>query len=108
MRCVRLLPVLLLTAALAACGGSKAADDPVAQVPAKGGLRDQVRRAATPDLSKFPAAGSRTLQQVADGLDGSGPDAVLASSVFTTGPNRLAFGEIDGESNAFVYGPTAL
>jgi hypothetical protein len=104
----RLLPVVLLTTVLAACGGSKATDDPVAQVPAKRGLREQVRKAATPDLAAFPKVGSRTLQQVADSLDGSGPDAVLASSVFTVGPNRLAFGEIDGKTNTFVYGPTAI
>ncbi len=102
-RAVLLLPLL---ATLAACGGGDA--DPVAQVPAGGGQREAVRAATQSRAADFPAVENRTLQAVADGLDGTGPDAVLASSVFRTGKNRLAFGAIDGESNRFVYGKTAV
>jgi hypothetical protein len=101
------LLLLLLALVLAACGGSKEAD-PVDQLDADTGVRDAVRAATKSEASDFPAAGSRTLQQVADSLDGSGPEAVLASSIFTVGRNRLAFGEIDGKTNAFVYGRTAV
>jgi hypothetical protein len=99
--------LLLALVALTGCGsGDKA--DPVDQVPAKGGVREDVRAATSSSTAGFPAAGGRTLQEVADGLDGTGPDAVMASSVFTVGKNRLAFGAIDAESNAFVYGKTAV
>lgn len=106
----RLAATVLLAAATAAgsagCGG--AAKDPVAQVPAAGGERDAVRAATASTTAGFPAAGGRTLQAVANGLDGTGPDALSASSVFTVGRDRLAFGVVDGRSNQFVYGPTAV
>ncbi len=109
---VRRLPVraltLALTITLAACGGSGEGQDPVDRVPAEGGTREAVRAATTSTAADFPAAQRRTLQEVADALDGTGPDAILASSVFTTGRNRLAFGAIDGKTNRFVYGKTAV
>jgi len=92
--------------ALAGCGANET--DPVAQVPAQQGQREAVRAATQSRAADFPAVEGRTLQEVADALDGTGPDAVLASSVFRTGENRLAFGAIDGKSNAFVYGSTAV
>ena len=99
------LAVLLL----AGCGSSGGGGgDPVAQLPEAGGQRDAVRAATAPDRARFPATQGRTLQEVANALDGTGPDAIMASSVFTVGRNRLAFGEIDGKTNAFVYGPTAI
>jgi len=109
---MRRLPAMTLLALalglpLAGCGSS-APKDPAAQVPAAGGQRDAVRAATMSRAADFPATRGRTLQAVADGLDGTGPDAVLASSVFTTGRNRLAFGSIDGKSNAFVYCETAV
>ena len=105
----RLTPLLLLAVALAlpACGGSQD-PDPVEQLPADTGVRESVRAATQSEAADFPDASSRTLQEVADSLDGTGPEAVLASSVFTVGSNRLAFGEIDGKTNAFVYGKTAV
>ena len=105
---MRLTAVLLFCAmAASACGGG-GDPDPVAQVPAGGGQREAVRAATQSRAADFPAVEGRTLQEVADGLDGTGPDAVMASSVFRTGENRLAFGEIDGETNRFVYGKTAI
>ena len=100
-----LLP-LTLAWAIAGCGGGE--KDPVAQLPAENGVRESVRAATQSRAADFPAVEGRTLQEVADALDGTGPDAVLASSVFRTGTNRLAFGAIDGKSNRFVYGKTAV
>jgi len=105
----RLLPVLLAVAALVAgCGGGDdSAKDPASQVPAKGGLRDKVRTAQSVTAADFPAAGGRTLQQVADASGSAGPELGMATSVFIPGKNRVAFGMIDDQSG-FVYGKTAL
>src|SRR3954462_14462817 len=106
----RLLLVLLAAAALlAGCGGSgsSASKDPAAQVPAAGGVRAKVRAAQSGTAAGLPAPAGRTLQQVADASGGQGPQLGLASSVFTTGPNRVAFGVIDSHSG-FVYGKTAI
>jgi hypothetical protein len=105
------LPLVLLAAAalLAGCGGSDgdSGKDPASQVPASGGLRDKVRAAQTVTAADFPAAGGRTLQQVADASGTGGPELGMATSVFTPGRNRVAFGMIDDRSG-FVYGKTAL
>jgi hypothetical protein len=105
------LPLVMLVAAalLAGCGGSGSSDskDPTAQVPAAGGVRLKVRAAQNVTAADFPPAKGRTLQQVADASGTQGPQLGLASSDFTVGPNRLAFGVIDSHSG-FVYGKTAL
>ena len=104
------LAALLVGALLmvAGCGGDGSSDNPVAQVPEKGGLRDRVAAAQHVDAKSFPAAAGKTLQQVADEVKGGGTtDVGLASSVFTVGKNRLAFGMIDKQGQ-FVYGPTAV
>jgi hypothetical protein len=90
-----------------ACGGSKKSDDPVDQVAAAGGLRERVRAASDPTPAEFPSAGGRSLQSVADAIGGGKLEAALASSVFTVGTNRLAFGVIDDQGQ-FVYGKTAV
>jgi hypothetical protein len=103
------LPLVLLAAAalLAGCGGSDPADDPAAQVPAEGGVREKVRAAQAVSAADFPAVDGRTLQQVADSAGSSGPELGMASSVFTVGRDRVAFGIIDDRSG-FVYGKTAV
>jgi hypothetical protein len=95
--------------ALAGCGGgSGGSGDPVEQVPEKGGLRDKVVAAQNVKASEFPATGGKTLQQMAEAVKGAGSTEVgLASSVFTVGRDRLAFGMIDKQGQ-FVYGPTAV
>jgi hypothetical protein len=87
-------------------GGGKTAD-PVSQVSDSGGLRDRVRVATDPKPADFPAAKGRSLQSVADAIGGGKLEAALASSVFTVGSNRLAFGVIDDQGQ-FVYGKTAV
>ena len=92
---------------LAGCGGgSDDGGDGTANVPESGGLREKVRAASAPAASDFPAAEGRSLQQVADSMQG-GPEVGLAGQTFTVGENRLAFGVIDAEG-AFVYGKTAV
>jgi hypothetical protein len=106
----RLSLVLLAVAALlAGCGGSGSSDskDPVAQVPAAGGVRVKVKAAQSVTAADFPAPAGRTLQQVGNAGGTNGQQLGLASSVFTTGLNRLAFGVIDSHSG-FVYGKTAI
>ena len=59
------------------------------------------------DVSRadFPATDGRTLQEIADPLPAV--QAGLATSAYTPGENRLAFGVIDG-ANEFIYGKTAI
>jgi hypothetical protein len=104
------LPLALLAAAvlLAGCGGADNSDkDPTAQVPAAGGMREKVCAAQAVTAADFPAAGGRTLQEVANSAGSAGPELGMATSVFTPGQNRVAFGMIDSKSG-FVYGKTAL
>ncbi len=98
-----------LLLALGGCGGGEASsENGVEQVPAEGGLREQVRAAQAVQASDFPDAGGRTLQEVADEVRGGGSVEVgLATSVFNVGRGRLAFGVIDDQGQ-FVYGPTAV
>jgi hypothetical protein len=107
---VRLACIMALIAAgvlAAGCGGgSDKGRDPLQQVPDKNGLREQLRTAADPTASDFPATQGRSLQEVANSMTG-GPQAALAGSVFTPGVNRLAFGIIDADGK-FVYGKSAV
>jgi hypothetical protein len=101
-----IMAVLAAAVMVAGCGGGDAGGDPVDRLPAEGGVRDQVRAAEAPQPSDFPAVKGRSLQEVADAI-GGGPQAGLATSVFTVGENRLAFGVID-PNGGFVYGKSAV
>src|SRR6185436_17746026 len=93
---------------LAGCGGADNSDkDPASQVPATGGLREKVREAQAVTAADFPAVRGRTLQEVANSVGSAGPELGMATSVFTPGDNRVAFGMIDLKSG-FVYGKTAV
>lgn len=65
-----------------------------------------VAAAEHPAAGEFPPARGRSLQQIAAGL-GGGPSVALATSVYTPGRDRLAFGVID-PTGAFLYGDTAV
>jgi hypothetical protein len=105
----RLVLAVLGCALLAGCGGDDGgSDDPVARVPAAGGLQERVRAASQPDVSAFPSSEGKTLNGLAQEIKGGGSTEVgLATSVFTVGKGRLAFGMIDDQGQ-FVYGPTVV
>jgi hypothetical protein len=98
---------LLLAGAIAGCGGGKSQDQSKGSLPSSGEVRKQLEQATASTAADFPAVQGRTLQQVADALDGTGPQVGLATSVFTPGRNRLGFGVIDPKTG-FVYGKTAV
>lgn len=64
-----------------------------------------VLRAQAVDESDFPSPAGRTLQEMASTVPAI--NVGLATSVYTPGENRLAFGLID-ETQSFVYGKTAV
>jgi hypothetical protein len=104
MRPVLVLGLVLL---LAGCGGgAKKNADPVQFVPSENGIRDAVQKASGPTKAEFPAASGKSLEQLANTL-APGPSLALASSVFTVGDNRMAFGVI-GKDGVPVYGQTAI
>jgi hypothetical protein len=96
-----------LALAGAGCGSTEKSANPVDQVPQAGGLRARVSAAAHPAARDFPAAQGRSLQALADSIGSGNVEAAAASSVFTVGTNRLAFGVIDDQGQ-FVYGKTAV
>jgi hypothetical protein len=100
------MAVIAAVSVLAGCGGSSGDEDSARNVPESGGLREKVQQAAAPAAAEFPAVQGRSLQQVADSMQG-GPEVGLAGQTFTTGDNRLAFGVIDAQGQ-FVYGKTAV
>src|SRR3954452_10827615 len=107
MRRLSMMAVAAAVAVLSGCGGGSGDDgQPISNVPAKGGLREQVAGAAAPAKSDFPATQGRSLQDLANSLTG-GVEVGLAGSDYTVGRNRLAFGVID-PNGKFVYGKTAV
>jgi hypothetical protein len=105
----RLVLAALLAGAIVGCGGDNGnGEDPVGRVSEEGGLQERVRAASQPDASAFPSADGKTLNQLAEEIRGGGATEVgLATSVFTVGESRLAFGMIDDQGQ-FVYGPSAV
>jgi hypothetical protein len=55
----------------------------------------------------FPATRGRTLRQLADSLYGGGPQVALATSDYTPGRERVAFGLIEHDGT-LIYGNTAV
>ncbi|HWI08826.1 MAG TPA: hypothetical protein VNT54_15085 [Solirubrobacteraceae bacterium] len=89
------------------CGGDSNKEARAPQAASSAELRAELKGATDAKVSDFPAPAGRTLQQVADGLDLTGPQVALAGSVYTVGENRFAFGVLDPKSG-FVYGKTAV
>jgi hypothetical protein len=97
------LGLLLL---VAGCGGGSNSKDPTQSVPSDNGVREAVKNATLPGKTDFPQPGGKTLEQLANSLQ-AGPSLAMASSVFTVGDNRLAFGVI-AKDGVPVYGKTAV
>ena len=106
-RLAHLAGALCALALLAGCGSDRTARDPIEQVPEAEGLRQQVAEAREVERSDFPAPGDRSLATLAAEFGAREGEAALASSVFTVGENRLAFGSID-EAGQFAFGRTAV
>lgn len=104
-----LLAFAFAAVALAGCGGGDdGGKETEGSLPQSSELRAQLRAATSSRAQDFPAVRGRTLQQVANSLDGTGPQVGLGTSVVTApGTNRIAFGVID-EKTGFVYGATAV
>jgi hypothetical protein len=108
----RSLLLLAGAALLAGCGGSSGGNDSTAPVkprgPANADLRKQIQVASTARPGDFPRVRQgESLQQLADRIAKPGTKAGLATSIFTPGVNRFAFGVLD-DKNAFVYRKTAV
>ncbi|MCW3040379.1 MAG: hypothetical protein JWM31_2284, partial [Solirubrobacterales bacterium] len=81
---------------------------PAPRGPSSSALRKQLDAATAVKAASFPAAGGRTLRQVADAIDGTGPQISFATQTLVPGRSqRLAFGVVD-DKTGFVYAPTAL
>ncbi len=85
------------------CGGGDGGDSDSAP---QAGVERELAKAAKPTRADFPAAGGRTLQALADGVE-AGSQVGLASSVLLPRRERVAFGMI-GADRRFVYGKSAL
>jgi hypothetical protein len=99
---VPLACVCAVALAVVGCGSSGSSRGNAQPAPPS----PQVAAAEHPRTTDFPAAGGRSLQQLASTVT-SGPQAGLATSVYTPGTNRVAFGVIDAKGS-FLYGPTAI
>ena len=104
------LLLALLAVPLVGCGGSEntasAPRAPRGPVDAK--LRAELATATKVEPGAFPAVAGRTLQELSDAVNASGPTLALATSVLTTGEHqRLAFGVLD-QGESFLYAPTVI
>src|SRR3954468_23591117 len=103
----RSLPFAVAAALLAAgCGGSDSGAPKPPPGVSKKDFAAEMAAASTATAADFPAVNGRTLEQMANSAT-AGNQVGFASSVFTPGDNRLAFGVID-KANAFVYGKSAV
>jgi hypothetical protein len=102
-----LLPFALLCLVTAGCGSTDtSSEDPVQAVPAA--ARTAVADAQDVDADAFPTPREgETLEDFAAQFNTRGPQAVAATSVFTPGQSRLAFGLLD-QDQKFAYGKTVV
>ena len=101
-----LICALGVASLVAGCGGSSSNED--GDRPAAAQERSRLNGADKPRADDFPdPKKGQTLQQLADSIGATGTQAALATSVFTPGHNRVAFGVLT-EKNEVVYAPTAL
>jgi hypothetical protein len=103
-----LLSALTFALLLGGCGGGEDPDPAEPRGPASAQLRRELATATRVDPASFPVADGRSLREIADTLDGSGPQLAPATASLRTGERvRLAFGLID-QQTGFVYAPTVV
>jgi hypothetical protein len=99
--------LMALALLVAGCGGDDG-DSPQGEGEGAKSSRPSaavIEQARSPKRSDFPAARGRSLEEIS--ADMPAVNAGLATSVFTPGPNRLAFGMLD-DKRTFIYGPSAV
>jgi len=99
--------IALLTLAFAGCGGGESEQDGAKGSDSLPGVEfgDAITAARSVQASDLPPTRGRTLQEIAGDLPAI--QLGLATSVFTPGSNRIAFGMLD-QTNTFVYGKTGV
>ena len=104
------IAALVAALAVAGCGGDDdsggSSSEPSGTSDISADFEQALAEASSPKKSDFPAPAGRSLQALANTVQAGGQIG-LATSVFTPGQNRLAFGLIDNE-NKLVYGKTAV
>ena len=104
------IAALVAALAVAGCGGDDdsggSSSEPSGTSDISADFEQAISEASSPKKSDFPAPAGRSLQALANTVQAGGQIG-LATSVFTPGENRLAFGLIDNE-NKLVYGKTAI
>lgn len=104
------LLLVLAVLPLAGCGeGESASSEPPApRGPVDAKLRADLAQATRVEPGSFPEVAGRTLQEVSNQINASGPTLAFATSVLTTGEHeRLAFGLLD-QGQRFLYAPTVI
>jgi hypothetical protein len=92
-------------AAALGCGGDAGGGGDSGSGERSAAFERKLAAAQRPAAADFPPATGKTLQQIADGVEAV--QAGLATSEFTPGENRVAFGVI-GKDNRFIYGESAV
>lgn len=98
---------LALAAALvlAGCGGNGSDNG---DKPAAAQARSALNGADAPRVAQFPAPeNGQSLNALTASIGGEPLNVGAATSVFTTGHNRVAFGVLSAD-NTFIYAPTAI
>lgn len=102
-----LLGIALLLAAIvfAGCGGDDKTGEGGQNASRSAAFETAIREARSVTTADFPKPAGRSLEEIAGTV--AAVNLGLATSVYTPGKNRLAFGVIDNR-RSFVYGKTAV
>ena len=105
----RLGMVLVLgTIAFAGCGGDDDGEGGTGEGVKAQETRSRLNGADKPNVADFPKPPKDVnLQTFADSIGATGTNVALASSIFTEGHNRIAFGLV-GSEREFIYAPSAV
>jgi hypothetical protein len=108
MRRLGVLVVVVGALAVAGCGGDDADGGGTGEGVKADEARSRLNGADKPNVAEFPKPPKDVdLQTFADSIGATGTNVALASSIFTEGHNRIAFGLI-GSQREFIYAPSAV